>query len=217
MNKQDESGLLAALGGGVDFERRTIYIIGPITHETSTRVIPAIRTMDATKGDIRVILDSGGGSEPEGFAIYDVLRLANNHVTIDCYGAVQSIAALVLQAADRRRMSPECRFMVHNGTVETPGAIHQGTFIAIARESDYNTKRYQQILADRTGQLGVLDLEGFCHDEACLSAAECLEFGFIDEVIDSAAKTEVQKTKKKATKGQIAVQVLAGSAKKRKK
>lgn len=205
---------MAALGGGIDFETRTIYIIGPITHETSCRVIPAFRALDATKGSVRIVMDSGGGSEPEGFALYDVIRLANNPVHIDCYGMVQSIAALILQAGSERRMSSECRFMVHNGTMEMPGPVHQGTVISAARESSFTTERYQRILAERTGLLTFNDVEGFCKDETYLSAQEALEFGFIDGIIDAPNKTKTRQQKKSKTK--VVVQSLIPTKKRKK-
>jgi ATP-dependent protease ClpP protease subunit len=152
-------------------------------------------------GPIRIVLSSSGGSEPDGFALYDALNLSRSKVTIDCFGEVQSIAALVLQAADERRMSPECRLMMHNGTLEFGGAVHQGTMVAVARESDIRTKRYQQILAENS-KASFEEVAAFCNEEKYFSAEEAVALGFADSIItqESLGLKSAKKAAKKAQK-----------------
>jgi len=195
--KISADSMAETLSLGVDTTNRTIYLIGVVDDEMTARFMIAFRALDAVKGPIRIVLNSGGGSEPAGFAIYDILKLARNPVTIDCYGLVQSIAALILQAAKRRRMSPECRFMIHNGHLELPGhPVYQGTIVAISRETEKMTARYKEILAESSGA-SAKNIKKWCDDERYFSAHETVTLGFADEVIDSPEKVELPKTKRR--------------------
>lgn len=195
----------AALGhGGVDFKTRTIFLFGHVDGAMAMQFAIAFRTLDSSKGTIRIILNSSGGSEQDGFAMYDMLRLARNQVVIDCYGVVQSIAALILQGAWKRRMSLECRLMMHNGTVETSGPVHQGTFVSVASESAYLTKRYHEVIANRCGVTPTL-VGKWSDQERYFSAAEALSSNLIDEIIDSSKKVELPSKRKSS--GEMVVEI----------
>lgn len=73
--------------------------------------------------------------------------------------------------------------MFHNGHLEFDGKIYQGAVVAIAQESDYLTKRYRQILADRSRQ-PLLQVSRWCNKEAYFSASRAVELGFADEIIE---------------------------------
>lgn len=179
-NAEDHSFVL---GHGIDPDTRTIYLMGPVNDEMAFRFLIGFRMLDGGEGDIRIVLNTCGGSEQEGYAIYDALGLAKNNVTIDCYGAVMSIGALILQAGKRRRMSPECRFMFHNGHADLgPGGIYQGTLVAIARESKFMTERYCTIISKRSG-CKIAQVKKWCDNEKYFSAVEAVAHGFADEII----------------------------------
>ncbi len=170
------------LSNGIDPDARTIYLFGGVHEEMAFRFMVGFRMLDSTEGPIRIVLNTGGGSETDGYAIYDAIAMARNDVTTDCYGAVMSIGALILQAAKRRRMAPGCRFMMHHGHHEMGGAVDQRTFIAIARESKWMTETYLQTIATRSGQ-PISKVRKWCSDEKYFSAAESVACGFADEII----------------------------------
>jgi ATP-dependent Clp protease protease subunit len=197
-----------ALGHGIDPETRTIYLVGQIDDEMLFRFTVGFRMLDSSKGPIRIVLNSPGGSETAGFAIYDVLLMARNEVAIDGYGSVQSIAALVLQGADRRRLSPECRFMVHNGTLEFTGPVYQGTVTAIADESKFLTTRYRELLA-RASKQSIATISDWCDSERYFSAREAIAAGFADVLI-TPSTVELPKAKKSRAKpadGEVLIEV----------
>ena len=84
------------------------------------RVIKALHILDnaAPSGDqpITILMNNPGGDEYDGMAIYDAIKACKNHVTIVVYGKAMSMGGIILQAADRRVMSPNSRFMMHYGT-----------------------------------------------------------------------------------------------------
>jgi len=167
---------------GVDVPGRRIFLFGEINSEMSYRIVSAFQVLDSTKGPINISLNSPGGSETDGYAIYDVINMSKNRVTIEAYGAVQSMAAAILQAADYRLIAPECRFMIHNGSVGLHGDIDVNTVASLNKEIQSHTARYHKILAERSGQ-SQKEVERLCKQETFFNAAETVINGFADEVI----------------------------------
>ena len=83
------------------------------------RLIKGLYILDkaAPSGDqpITVIMNNPGGDQYDGFAIFDAIQACKNHVTIVVYGKAMSMGGIILQAADRRVMSKNSRFMMHYG------------------------------------------------------------------------------------------------------
>lgn len=195
-----ERALSGILETGTDFAKRTIYLTDSIDMDTATKFFIAFSKISETEGPIRIVLMSTGGSEAAGWAIYDLLRESTNTVVVDAYGSAFSIAALILQGGDIRRMSPECRFMVHAGTV-TPGEdVDQRTLIALGKEATRTNLRYQEVLAERSG-MPLERMTKYCDDETYFTAAEALQQGLIDAVIGAARPaSENPKNQKKRRK-----------------
>lgn len=84
------------------------------------RMIKGLHILDraAPAGDqpIIIIMNNPGGDEYDGIAIFDAIKACKNHVTIQVFGKAMSMGGIILQAADRRIMSPNSRFMMHYGT-----------------------------------------------------------------------------------------------------
>lgn len=88
--------------------------------EMAQRVIKGLHILDsaAPNGDkpITIIMNNPGGDEYDGLGIYDAIKACKNHVTIIVYGKAMSMGGIILQAADKRIMSSNARFMMHYGT-----------------------------------------------------------------------------------------------------
>lgn len=189
---------MTSMSGGVDLDSRTIYLVGEVEHSMLHRFMSALEVLDSSKGPIRVVLSTPGGSEPDGYAIYDMLRLARNPVLIECYGWVQSIGALILQAGDLRLLSPECRLMVHNGSLDFGQAINTDTLIAISKEIEFNNKRYVDVLASRS-TLPISKIRELVNAETYMSALESVQNGFADGIL-SVQKEPLEEHKKSPSK-----------------
>lgn len=170
--------LYPALESGVDVFTRTIFFIGVVTEESVRRAVVALEMFDKSEGPVRIVLSSCGGEVDAGFTLYDTIRMSHNPVVIDCYGAVQSIAVLILQAATLRRMSPNCRMMVHQGTV---GIEHIPTksLRDISAEISLMNDRYTEILAERSG-MSIKDMEALCSKESYMGPDQAIKLGLAD-------------------------------------
>lgn len=171
-----------ALSTGADFVARTIYLIGEIETQTFERLIVALRVMDESLGDIKIVMNSVGGLETDGYAIHDALKLARNRIVIEAYGACQSIAAIIMQAGDHRLMSPESQFMIHHGIMTMGQEAQQDAIVATAKRIEVENKRYHRILAQGSG-LSMEAVRDYCRDETFFDAKDAVRLGFADAVI----------------------------------
>lgn len=171
-----------ALNTGIDPFTRTIYLVGEINEDSLCHFLPAFNVLDSTDGTIRVVLSSPGGSEPAGWAIHDLIKLALNPVVVDGYGLVASIAAIILQAGSYRRLAPSCRFMIHNGSVLIDGGIGANEAVGMGEEVKKNNEKYAKTLQERS-KLTLKEVEGLCRAETFMSADEAIKAGFADGTI----------------------------------
>lgn len=81
---------------------------------------------------ILVHMKTCGGIWEEGMAIYDLLKACPNPVTILSYTHARSMSSLILQAADKRVLMPNSKFMFHDGTMQMGGTTKQ--FLTEAEE-----------------------------------------------------------------------------------
>lgn len=186
---------MGALATGVDFESRTIYLVGEVEDTTSFKFLVGFRTLDEEEEPIRIVMNSVGGSESDGYAIHDTIKLSRNMVQIEAYGACLSIAAAIMQAGDLRLMAPESSFMIHNGSMAIHGGIEQDKVVRIANHIAEESLRYYRILSERSG----LDLDTvakLCMAETFLDAKAAVKHGFVDAVIKP-GKVRAKRRKKK--------------------
>ena len=164
----------------INQDLRETYWIGQVDQNMFKAAIFTLRALDDDKGPINIILASHGGEEDSGWAIYDAIKNTKAPVTITAYGMCQSMAALIIQAADTRILMPECRFMIHNGSAAMQAGVTQ--LLSMAKETEELTKKYYEFLAERSGHT-VKKIQSLCNRETYFSAQEAVAFGFADKVM----------------------------------
>lgn len=163
-----------------DVNERVIYLMGDIDEDSARQFIVILNFLDNIANEpIRVLLSSDGGAEESGYAIYDAIKLARNAVLVDGIGMVASIAAIVLQAGDVRRLSQNAVFMVHHGSITMPDHVEQDKVMAISRLIETNNVKYHSLIANRTG-IPVAEIRKMSEEETYLSATEAVRKGFAD-------------------------------------
>jgi len=136
--------------------------------------------------DIQFYINSPGGSVSAGFAIYDTMQYVRCDVSTICLGLAASFGAFLLAGgAKGKRMSlPNAEIMIHQPAVHGNGVQGQASDIKIMSDHiQYSKKRLNQILAENTGKT-VKEVEAATERDCYLSAAEALEFGLIDRIIE---------------------------------
>lgn len=105
---------------GVFIPTKTIMFTGSVDEDMYQSALANIHALDSVSGDITIKLMSDGGDVSVARAIYDLIRNCKNIVRIQAYGVVASAATIILQAGDKRVMSPNSLLLVHAGSEGIP-------------------------------------------------------------------------------------------------
>lgn len=108
---------------GLDVATRTVRMFGDVDEELLLHMTKSLHILENHDPNqpITILLNTTGGCEVSGLAIYDLLRRMNCEVTIKVVGQAWSMGAIILQAAHRRVMLPNSSLMIHVGDREYSG------------------------------------------------------------------------------------------------
>ncbi|CAM2748853.1 ATP-dependent Clp protease proteolytic subunit [Dolosigranulum pigrum] len=170
---------------------RIIMIGDAIDNNTANSVVSQLLFLDAQDStkDIYLYINSPGGSVTAGLAIYDTMNFIKADVQTIVLGLSASMGAILSSsgAKGKRFALPNAELMIHQ---PLGGAQGQATEIEIAAKNILRTReRLNKILADKTGQ----PLERVQKDtdrDNFMTAEEALEYGLIDEIMDSSEKLD---------------------------
>lgn len=130
--------------------------------------------------ELRVIINSPGGDVQAGQEIYSILKDVKNHVTIEVQSMAASAASMIAMAGDTVKMSPVALLMIHNASTCTSGDYRDMQHTADVLQT-VNTAIMQAYIA-KTGKTED-ELKDMMDRETWLTANQCLENGFADEII----------------------------------
>ena len=172
---------------------RIIFLGTPITDEIANVIMAQLIHLEGEDPakDINLYINSPGGSVTSALAIYDTIEFIKPDVTTICMGQAASAAAILLAAGTKgkRFALPHARILIHQ---PHGGAEGQSTDIEIqAREIQRIRDLLDQILADKTGQTFERITEDTDRD-FIMTAQEAVEYGIIDQVLQSRRLQEVQ-------------------------
>ena len=140
-----------------------------------------LESQDKTK-DIKIYINSPGGSVTAGLAIYDTMQHIKPDVSTICVGMAASMGAVLLAAgaAGKRFALPNSEVMIHQ---VLGGMRGQATDIKIHADRLMNMKQsLNQILANHTGQT-LAKVTDDTERDNFMSAADAKKYGLIDKVI----------------------------------
>jgi ATP-dependent Clp protease protease subunit len=97
-----------------------------VDHVFAGRFIKNLHILESLSSEpILIYLNSPGGDEFQGLGIYDAIRSAKSHITINVIGEACSMGSYILQSADERVMSKSSVFMIHQGSDNGYGLSHK--------------------------------------------------------------------------------------------
>lgn len=130
--------------------------------------------------ELNVIINSPGGDVQAGQEIYSILKDIKNPVTINVQSMAASAASMVAMAGDTVKMSPVALLMIHNASTCTSGDYRDMQHTADVLQT-VNTAIMQAYIA-KTGKTEA-ELREMMDKETWLTANQCIEHGFADEII----------------------------------
>ncbi|MGC9602946.1 MAG: ATP-dependent Clp endopeptidase proteolytic subunit ClpP [Minisyncoccia bacterium] len=165
-------------------KERIVFLGGPIVDQVANNIIAQLLFLDHedTKKDIKLYLNTPGGSVTAGLAIYDTMQHVKAPVSTICIGMAASMGAVLLAAGQKgkRFTLPNSEILLHQ---VMGGAEGQASEVEIAAKQILKIKeKINQILAKHTGQK-LEKIERDTDRDFYLTAQEAKDYGLIDEII----------------------------------
>ncbi len=166
-------------------KERVVFLGDQVTPETANIVIAQLLHLayEDSKKDIKLYINSPGGSVYDGLAIIDTMNYIEPDVQTIGIGLQASMGAMLLSAGakGKRYCLPNARIMIHQPSSGTEGKITDQE-IAL-KEGIFLKKRLAEIFSKNTGK-SLAQVEKDMDRDNWMSAKEAKDYGIIDEVIE---------------------------------
>jgi ATP-dependent Clp protease protease subunit len=165
-------------------KERIIFLGGPVTDAVANTVIAQLLFLEHEdqKKDIKIYLNTPGGSVTAGMAIYDTMQYVKPDVATMCVGMAASMGAVLLAAGKKgkRFALPNSEILLHQvmGGVEGQAIEVEITARHIIKIKD----KINQILAKHTSQ-PIGKIEKDTDRDFYMTAAEAREYGLVDQIV----------------------------------
>ncbi len=165
---------------------RIIFLGSPIMDDVANSITAQMLFLESEdpERDIFFYINSPGGSITSGLAIYDTMQYIKPDISTVCLGQAASMGAILLAAGakGKRFALPHSRIMIHQ-----PLGGFQGAAADVdiqAREILRMREELNDILMKHTGQT-LKKIEKDTDRDLFMSGKQALEYGLVDEVIES--------------------------------
>ncbi len=165
-------------------KERIIFLGNPVTDVVANTVIAQLlflESEDKTK-DIKLYINTPGGSVTAGMAIYDTMQYVKPDVATICVGMAASMGAVLLAAGSKgkRFALPNSEIMLHQ---VMGGAEGQASDVKIRAEHILKIRdRLDQILAKHTGK-SLDTIEKDTDRDFFMTADQAKKYGIVDKII----------------------------------
>lgn len=137
---------------------------------------------EANNKPLFVYINSYGGEVFEGFAIYNILKRYAGQKTVIVDGIAASIASVIAMAGDKICMNTASMMMIHNASGVCIGNAEDMKKVVNALE------QMNEVIRDVYQTKTNLDndkLTELMDNETFMTAKECVDYGFADEILDN--------------------------------
>jgi ATP-dependent Clp protease, protease subunit len=168
-------------------KERIVFLSGPVSDEMANVIIAQMVFLEHEdpKKEIKLYINSPGGSVTAGLAIYDTMQFVQPAISTICIGMAASMAAVLLAGGEKgkRLILPNAEVMIHQ---VMGGAEGQASDIEIsARHILKLKKRLNEIMAKHTGKK--LDrVEKDSDRDYYMSSEEARDYGIVDSIVEKA-------------------------------
>jgi ATP-dependent Clp protease protease subunit len=165
-------------------KERIIFLGEGIDDAVANTLIAQLLFLDAenSKEDIKLYINSPGGSVTAALAIYDTMQHIKADVSTICVGQAASAAAVLLAcgAKGKRFTLPNSRVLIHQVMGGAEG--QQKDIVIAANEITRIKNQLNAILAAKTGQ-PVKKIELDTDRDFWMTADEAKKYGIVDKII----------------------------------
>ena len=166
-------------------KERIIFLGTEVDDTVANLVIAQLLFLESEDkhADIKLYINSPGGSVTAGMAIFDTMELINPDVSTICVGMAASMGAFLMACGQKgKRFSlPNSRIMIHQ-----PSGGFQGTASDIeitAKEIIKIREKLNIIISEKTGQK-VSKITNDSDRDFWMDANEAKSYGIVDKVVE---------------------------------
>lgn len=163
---------------------RIIFLGEDVNSHTANLIVAQLLFLahEDPKKDIKLYINSPGGSVYDGLAIIDTMNFIQPDVQTIGIGLQASMGAMLLSCGTKgkRYILPNSRVMIHQPSSGTEGKITDQE-IAL-KEGIFLKKRLAEIFAKNTGK-DIKTVEKDMDRDNWMSAEEALQYGIVDEIV----------------------------------
>lgn len=164
---------------------RIIFLGEPIDDHVANTIIAQLLFLEAEnpKEDIKIYINSPGGSVTSALALYDTIQYMRCDVATICIGQAASAAAVLLASGTKgkRYSLPNARVLIHQ---VMGGAEGQQKDVEIqAKEMLRIKNQLNEILSKHTGQ-SIKKIEQDTDRDYFMTAEEAKKYGLVDKIIN---------------------------------
>lgn len=172
--------------------RDNIIFLGTEVNQHTANLIVAqllFLANESPKKDIKLYINSPGGSVYDALAIYDTMQYVNNDIQTVGIGVQASAAAFLLSSGTKgkRSLLEHATVMIHQPSSGTRGKVTDQEIDL--KEALRVKKLLEEIMAKNTGQKTAKIHEDMERDK-WLTAKEAKDYGIVDEIITTLPKTK---------------------------
>jgi ATP-dependent Clp protease protease subunit len=168
------------------FEKRAVYLWGPVDDKSARDLVSKILLLDADKPgeEIKLYINSPGGVVTSGMVIYDNIQLIQSPISTICMGLAASMGSILLSAGKKGK-----RFIYPHGEVMIHQPSLSGYFQAISADIEIQAEQMTKtkdlgakILAENCGKTVDQIMKDFDRDY-WMDANEAVAYGIVDAVL----------------------------------
>ena len=168
------------------FEKRTVYLWGPVDDKSAKDLVSKLLLLDADKPgkEIKFYINSPGGVVTSGMVIYDTMKLISSPVSTICMGLAASMGSILLSAGTKgkRFVYPHGEIMIHQpslgGYFQASSADIEIQAIQIRKTKELGAK----ILAENCAKTIDQIMKDFDRDY-WMDAQEAVSYGIVDTIL----------------------------------
>lgn len=171
-----------------------IFLGTDVNQHTANLVVAQLLFLanDSPNKDIKLYINSPGGSVYDALAIYDTMQYVKNDIQTVGIGVQASAAAFLLSSGTKgkRSLLEHATVMIHQPSSGTSGKVTDQEIDL--KEALRVKKLLEEIMANNTGQKAS-QIHADMERDKWLNAKESKEYGLVDEIITTLPKSPKDK------------------------
>jgi len=164
-------------------EDRVLFLTGDTNAQRCSSLVAHLLYLDSVnQDDIKLYIDSPGGSCSAGLSVVDTMRLIKSDVSTVVVGIAASMGSVIASSGTKgkRFILPHSELMIHQVLSGTRGQVTDMRIDLEHAERTYD--KLLNILATNTGQT-VKKLRADCDRDNWLDAEASVKYRLVDEVL----------------------------------